>query len=172
MNDNQKRLTVLQNKIEHKKEEIQQEFYTANIAKAKERSYPDIKKLVDNLYRLNLVDAESYLGLVCFLMQVKHSRDGEIPDDDKLGIFFNGVARNGKSATAKAIMKVEKQYGPVLNVNSINTLQSQHEERLFKTHVVYFDEVKSADIQREDVLNLINGGDFEINPKNKYMYIQ
>ena len=166
-----KTIDRIADKIERKKDEIQQEFYTENIAKAKERSCPDINKLVDNLYRLNLADEESYLGLVCFLMQVKHSRDGKIPDDDKLGVFFNGVARNGKSATAKAIMRVEERYGPVLKVGSARVLQSTHEERLFKTHVVYFDEVKSADIQREDVLNLINGGDFELNPKNKRIYV-
>lgn len=165
-----KTIDRIADKIERKKEEILKEFYTENIAKAKERSCPDINKLVDNLYRLNLVDENSYLGLVCFLMQTKFTRDGEIADDDKLCLFFNGLAHNGKSTTAKTIMKVEKQYGPALN-GSVKMLQSTHEERLYKSHVVYFDEVKSGDLQREDLLNLVNGGDFEINPKNKRMYL-
>ena len=166
-----KTIDRIADKIERKKEEIQKEKYNQNITKAKENACPDINKLVDNLYRLNLVDEKSYLGLVCFLMQVKYLRDGELEQDDKLCAFFNGVAHNGKSATAKAIMKVEEQYGQVFKANSVKLLLAPHEELLYKTHVVYFDEAKSADIQRENVINLINGGDIELNPKNKRQYL-
>ena len=165
-----KTIDRIADKIERKKEEIQHEKYNQNIVKAKENTCPDINKLVDNLYRLNLVDEKSYLGLVCFLMQVKYLRDGELEQDDKLCVFFNGVAHNGKSATAKAIMKVEEQYGPVFKANSVKLLLAPHEELLYKTHVVYFDEAKASDIDRDKVINLINGGDIELNPKNKRQY--
>lgn len=166
-----KTIDRIADKIERKKDEIQKEKYNQNIAKVKERTCPDINKLVDNLYRLNLVDEKSYLGLVCFLMQVKYLRDGELEQDDKLCAFFNGVAHNGKSATAKAIMKVEEQYGPVFKANSVKLLLAPHEERIYKTHVVYFDEAKASDIDRDKVINLINGGDIELNPKNKRQYL-
>lgn len=166
-----KTIDRIADKVERKKAEIQREIYDQNIAKAKESACPDIHKLVDNLYRLNLVDKNSYLALVCFLMQLKYSRDNEIAEDDKSCVFFNGVAHNGKSATAKAIMEVESQYGPVFKAHSVNLLSSNHEEHIWKSHLNYFDEARPSDIDREQLLNLINGGDFEINPKNKRQYV-
>ena len=143
-----------------------------NIEKSKGVSVPNLDKLVENLYKLNIVDGSSYLALVCFLMQLRHSRDSEVPENDKTCVFFNGVARNGKSFTAKAIFDVESQYGEVYCVKSGRILESTHEERVWKSHLNYFDEVKPSDIDRELLLLIINGGEQQINPKNKRQYIQ
>ena len=156
-------------KAEIKQSEIKKETWQKNIEKANIDSSPNIETLVDNLYRLNIVDRNSYLGLVCFLMQLKYSRDKEIPNDDKTCVFFNGVARNGKSATADAIRDVEKQYGFVFDAKSGKILESTHEIQVWTSHLNVFDEVKPTDVDRELLLVIINGGDVEINPKNKNM---
>lgn len=157
-------------KTELIKVELQQENFRKNIQKAQIDAIPDLTKLVKNLYRLNIVDENSYLALVCFLMQLKYSRDHEIPTNDKTCVFFNGVARNGKSATAKAICDVESQYGTVFKAQSGKLLESTHEEQVWKSHLNYFDEVKPTDIDRELLLTIVNGGEVEINPKNKKPY--
>lgn len=157
-------------KIELTGEKIQQEAYRANIIKAKSSEKPDLDTLVDNLYRLNIVDQNGYLGLVCFLMQLKYTRDKEIPEDEKTCVFFNGVAHNGKSATARAICEVESQYGKVFKAHSGKLLESPHEEQVWKSHLNYFDEVKPSEVNRELLLSLINGGSIELNPKNKKQY--
>lgn len=149
-----------------------QEEYKINIKKAKAAENPDLNKLVDNLYRLNIVDQESYLAFVCFLMQLKYTRDNEFLENDKTCVFFNGVARNGKSATAKAICEIESQYGKVFKAQSGKILESTHEEQVWKSHLNYFDEVKPTDIDRELLLTIINGGEVELNPKNKKPYNQ
>lgn len=149
---------------------LRQSEIKANIAQSKVDSVPNIDVLVDNLYRLNIVDKNSYLALVCFLMQLKYSRDNEILEDEKTCVFFNGVARNGKSATAKAICDVESQYGTVFKAQSGKLLESGHEEQVWKSHLNYFDEVKPTDVDRELLFNIINGKDVELNPKNKKQY--
>lgn len=162
----------LADKIEYTKQIQEQAKIKANIKKAEETSLPNLEILVDNLYRLNIVDGDSYLALICFLMQLKYTRSRRLEDDDKTGVFFNGIARNGKSATAKAICEVEKQYGQVYKAKSGKVLEEPHEEKVWKSHLNYFDEVKPTDIDREALLTSINGGIREINPKNKpqYMY--
>lgn len=157
-------------KVDLRKITLKNAEVKANIVKSKVESVPNIDILVDNLYRLNIVDKNSYLALVCFLMQLKYSRDDEILENDKTCVFFNGVARNGKSATAKAICDVESQYGNVFKAQSGKILESTHEEQVWKSHLNYFDEVKPTDIDRELLLNIINGGDVELNPKNKKPY--
>ena len=157
-------------KAELYKTTIKQAQIKANIVQAKANSVPNIDNLVSNLLRLNIVDKNSYLALVCFLMQLKYSRDDEILENDKTCIFFNGVARNGKSATARAICNVESQYGTVFKAQSGKILESTHEEQVWKSHLNYFDEVKPTDIDREKLLTIVNGGDVEINPKNKKAY--
>ena len=157
-------------KAELYKTTIKQAQIKANIMQAKANSVPNIDNLVSNLLRLNIVDKNSYLALVCFLMQLKYSRDDEILENDKTCIFFNGVARNGKSATARAICNVESQYGTVFKAQSGKILESTHEEQVWKSHLNYFDEVKPTDIDREKLLTIVNGGDVEINPKNKKAY--
>lgn len=154
---------VLQNKLEEKQRKT-------NIQKAINDSKPDVNKLVENLYRLNIVDARSYEALVCFLMQLKYSRDHEFENDDKTCVFFNGVARNGKSATAKAICAVESQYGNVFKAQSGKLLESTHEEQVWKSHLNFFDEVKPSDLDRDLLLTIVNGGSTELNPKNKKQY--
>ena len=154
-------------KAELKKIELDKKQIQTNIQNAEQDSFPEINTLVTNLYRLNIVDKNSYLALVCFLMQLKYSRDNEIPTNDKTCVFFNGVARNGKSATAKAICDVEAQYGNVFKAQSGKILESTHEEQVWKSHLNYFDEVKPTDIDRELLLTIVNGGNVEINPKNK-----
>ena len=157
-------------KVDKYKTKIKQKTVATNIIKANSKSVPDIDNLVSNLLRLNIVDKNSYLALVCFLMQTKYSRDNEIIENDKTCVFFNGVARNGKSATARAICDVESQYGTVFKAQSGKILESTHEEQVWKSHLNYFDEVKPTDIDRELLLTIVNGGDVEINPKNN-MYI-
>lgn len=155
-------------KIELKKIELEKEKFEQNTAKANHESNPDIDTLTDNLYRLNIVDIHSYLALVCFLMQLKYSRNGKkVPENDKTCVFFNGVARNGKSATAKAIYDVESQYGIVFKAQSGKILEATHEEQVWQSHLNFFDEVKPTDIDRELLLTIVNGGYVEINPKNK-----
>ena len=154
---------VLQNKLE-------EEQRKTNIQKAINDSKPDVNKLVENLYRLNIVDARSYEAFVCFLMQLKYTRDHKIENDDKTCVFFNGVARNGKSATAKAICAVEAQYGNVFKAQSGKVLESTHEEQVWKSHLNFFDEVKPFDLDREALLTIVNGGSVELNPKNKKQY--
>ena len=157
-------------RVELKKSEIEKEKWQKNIEKSNNDSSPNIETLVDNLYRLNIVDKNSYLGFVCFLMQLKYSRDKEIPNDDKTCMFFNGIARNGKSATADAIRDVEKQYGLVFDAKSGKILESTHEIQVWTSHLNVFDEVKPTDVDRELLLVIINGGDVEVNPKNKNLF--
>ena len=154
-------------KAELKKIELDKKQIQTNIQNAEQDSFPEINTLVTNLYRLNIVDKNSYLALVCFLMQLKYSRDNEIPTNDKTCVFFNGVARNGKSATAKAICDVEAQYGNVFKAQSGKILDSTPVDQVWKSHLNYFDEVKPTDIDRELLLTIVNGGNVEINPKNK-----
>lgn len=160
----------LADKIEYTKQIQEQAKIKENIKKAEETSLPNLEILVDNLYRLNIVDGDSYLALICFLMQLKYTRSRRLEDDDKTGVFFNGIARNGKSATAKAICEVEKQYGQVYKAKSGKVLEEPHEEKVWKSHLNYFDEVKPTDIDRELLLTIINGGTIELNPKNKKQY--
>lgn len=162
-----KAIERIADKIERKRNELYQEQIQRNIEHAKVDSVPALDKLVDNLYRLNIVDENSYLALVCFLMQLKYSRDSEILENDKTCVFFNGVARNGKSATAKAICAVESQFGIVFKAQTGKLLEATHEEQVWKSHLNYFDEVKPTDIDRELLLTIVNGGNVEINPKNK-----
>lgn len=157
-------------KIAMAKIKVEKEQWRKNIQKAKIDDTPNLEKLVENLYRLNIVDSNSYLALACFLMQLKYTRDNDINGDDKSCVFFNGVARNGKSATAKAICDVENQFGMVFRAKSGKLLESTHEEQVWKSHLNYFDEVKPTDIDRELLLTIVNGGNVEINPKNKKQY--
>ena len=157
-------------KKEETQKKLEEEQRKKNIEKANIDSKPDINKLVDNLYKLNIVDGGSYEALICFLMQLKYTRNHEFENDDKTGVFFNGVARNGKSATAIAICAVETQYGNVFKAQSGKVLSSKHEEQVWKSHLNFFDEVKPSDLDRELLLTIINGGDVEIDPKNKKHY--
>lgn len=91
-------------------------------------------------------------------MQLKYTRNRRLEEDDKTGVFFNGVARNGKSATAKAICEIEKQYGKIFKAQSGKLLEASHGEEIWKSHLNFFDEVKPTDIDRELLLTIINGG--------------
>ena len=160
----------LADKIEYTKQMQEQAKIKENIKKAEEASIPNLEILVDNLHRLNIVDGDSYLALICFLMQLKYTRNRRLEEDDKTGVFFNGVARNGKSATAKAICEIEKQYGKIFKAQSGKLLEASHGEEIWKSHLNFFDEVKPTDINRELLLTIINGGTIELNPKNKKQY--
>lgn len=157
-------------KVELQKIKFKQKTWAKNIQRAELYSNPNLDILTENLYRLNIVDENSYLALVLFLMQLKHSRNNQVPENDKTCVFFNGVARNGKSATARAICDVEEQYGEVFKAQSGKILESTHEEQVWKSHLNYFDEVKPTDIDRELLLTIVNGGNVELNPKNKKAY--
>ena len=160
----------LADKIEYTKQMQEQARIKENIKRAEEASLPNLEMLVDNLYHLNIVDGDSYLALICFLMQLKYTRNRRLEEDDKTGVFFNGVARNGKSATAKAICEIEKQYGKIFKAQSGKLLEASHGEEIWKSHLNFFDEVKPTDINRELLLTIINGGTIELNPKNKKQY--
>ena len=162
----------LADKVLWEKEKYKKNIWNENIKKSKAVSIPNLDKLVENLYRLNIVDKNSYLALVCFLMQLKYTRDKEIIENDKTCVFFNGVARNGKSATAKAICDIEAQYGEVYSPGSGTILEAVHEEMVWKSHLNYFDEVKPSDLMREKLLSIVNGGEKPVNPKNKRQYVQ
>lgn len=157
-------------KVDLYKRKVNEEMWAKNIQNAGSAFCPNLDKLVDNLYKLNIVDGQSYLAFVCFLMQLVHSRMQEFQENDKTCVFFNGVPRNGKSATAKAICDIESQYGSVFKAQSGKILESTHEEQVWKSHLNYFDEVKPSDIDRELLLTIVNGGNVEINPKNKKPY--
>ena len=152
------------------KKSLEQETYKNNIKLAEDVSVPNLIDLVENLHKLNIVDAESYLAFICFLMQLKYSRNHVFQEDDKTCVFFNGVARNGKSATAKAILEVESKYGQIYRATTGKILESTHEEEVWKSHLNFFDEVKPSDVDRELLLTIINGGNVELNPKNKPQY--
>lgn len=158
-------------KIEYATEELNKRKFNTNIQNALNDSCPDLCKLVDNLYQLNIVDASSYLALICFLMQLKYLRNNKFINNDKTCVFFTGVARDGKTATAKAISDIESQYGIVFKPQSGDILESTHEERVWKSHLNVFDEVKPGDVKRELLLTCVNGGEVEINPKNKPQYV-
>lgn len=53
-------------KVDLRKITLKNAEVKANIVKSKVESVPNIDILVDNLYRLNIVDKNSYLALVCF----------------------------------------------------------------------------------------------------------
>ena len=166
----EKTICRINEKAQITKDKINQTKIKNNIKQAEIDSNPNLLTLVENLNRLNIVDKTSYLSLVCFLMQLKYTRNHEMAENDKTCVFFNGVARNGKSATAKAIVDIESDYGKVYRGTSGKILESTHEEEVWKSHLNYFDEVKPTDIDRELLLTIINGGDVEINPKNKKQY--
>ena len=166
----EKTICRINEKAQITKDKINQTKIKNNIKQAEIDSNPNLLTLVENLNRLNIVDKTSYLSLVCFLMQLKHTRNHEMAENDKTCVFFNGVARNGKSATAKAIVDIESDYGKVYRGTSGKILESTHEEEVWKSHLNYFDEVKPTDIDRELLLTIINGGDVELNPKNKKQY--
>lgn len=157
-------------KIALTKEKFEKERIRKNIENSNIDTKPDLEKLVDNLDRLNIVDKYGYLALVCFLMQLKYTRNNKFIENDKTCVFFNGVARNGKSATAKAICDVEDNYGVVFKAQTGKLLENNHEEQVWKSHLNYFDEVKPVDIDRELLLTIVNGGNVELNPKNKKHY--
>jgi len=152
------------------KKEMKEQECQEKAKAAKDLENPNLDALVDNLYRLNIVDRESYLSLICFLMQLRYTRLHKFTSNDKTGIFFNGVARNGKTATAKAICDVESEYGTVLQVNSAKAIEDPHEENIWTTHLNFFDEVKPTDIDRSTLFRLINGGEWDVNPKGKPHY--
>ena len=128
-------------KVELQKIKFKQKTWDKNIQRAELFSNPNLDILTENLYRLNIADENGYLALVLFLMQLKHSRNNRVPENDKTCVFFNGVARNGKSATARAICDVEEQYGEVFKAQSGKILESTHEEQVWKSHLNYFYEV-------------------------------
>ena len=159
-------------KIERAAEKHKRANWDSNIKNAESLHRPDLSKLVKNLYELNIMNGSDYLALVCFLMQVVYTRDKEMPNNDKTSVFFNGVARNGKSATAKAICNYEKQFGEIIPMSSGAEIESPHEEMLWKSHLADFDEVCPEDLKRTSLLSLINGGVRQVNPKGRAKYKQ
>lgn len=166
----EKTILRVNEKIQNTKKRLEESKFKNNIKTSEVNSVPNLIALIENLLKLNIVDGDSYLAFVCFLMQLKYTRNHELQENDKTCVFFNGVARNGKSSTAKAIVDMESNYGKVYRATTGKVLESTHEEEVWKSHLNYFDEVKPTDIDRELLLTIINGGDVELNPKNKKHY--
>ena len=152
----------------------EQEFI-ANIAADKSQSKPDLDKLVDALYQFNIVDGQSYLALVYFLMQLKYTRGGkEMPknrSDQRIALFLNGIQGSGKSSLVKALITVEENYGIINNVNSAGTFENRFEENLWKAHLNFCDEVVPSRIARELLIKAIDGGNYQLERKNQTPYI-
>jgi hypothetical protein len=149
----------------------QQALYADNTGKAIADSVPNLDKIVENLDRLNIVSASGYLAFVCFLMQLKYTRNNnKMFTNDKTCLIFEGRGRSGKSETAKAMCELERRYGLVVSVASAAELTETHTERVFKSHFAYCDEIHPAELKRTSVLQLVNGGEKELNPKGRDMY--
>ena len=148
----EKTILRVNEKIQNVKKVLEETKFKNNIEASEVNSVPNLLALVENLLKLNIVDGNSYLAFVCFLMQLKYTRNHELQENDKTCVFFNGVARNGKSSTAKAIVDMESNYGKVYRATTGKVLESTHEEEVWKSHLNYFDEVKPTDIDRELLL--------------------
>lgn len=69
----------VQNKIIALKQRQQDEIYKANIVADRAVSKPDLDALVNALYNFNIVDCQSFLAVVYFLMQLKATRRQKMP---------------------------------------------------------------------------------------------
>ena len=164
----------VQGKVEWFKQAWQQQFYNTNIAKDKPLSIPDLDKLVDALYQFNIMDGQSYLALVYFLMQLKYTRGGqEMPkhrSSQRISLFLNGIQGSGKSSMAHALINLEENYGAINYVNDAETFESRFEENLWKAHLNFCDEVVPSAIKRELLIRAIDGGLHLLDRKNKTPY--
>ncbi len=135
---------------------------------------PDLDKLVDALYQFNIMDGQSYLALVYFLMQLKYTRGGkemgENRTDQKIALFLNGIQRSGKSSLVKALIKLEKDYGTINFVNDADAFESRFEENLWKAHLNFCDEVVPSKIKLGVLVKAIDGGMRQLEHKNQTPY--
>ena len=113
-------IECVQEKIEYLKRSRAEKLFKANIESDKKSAKPDLEQLVEALYSFNIVDEQSYLAVVYFLMQLKATRNAEMPKNRKsqrIALFLSGVQGNGKTTFAETIMEIEKNYGITNYVN-------------------------------------------------------
>ena len=163
----------VQNKIAALKQIRQEKIYKANIEADKVASKPDLDKLVDALYNFNIVDKQSYLAVVYFLMQLKATRNQKMPKrrkSQRIALFLSGVQGNGKSTFAECFIEVEQKYGSINYVNGAESFDSRFEEPLWKAHVNFCDEVVPSKIPTPRLIRAVDGGLFQLERKNQTPY--
>ena len=166
-------LERVQEKIKALTEIRQKEKFNAAIEADKEQAKPNLDKLVDSLYKLNIADGRSYLALVYFLMQVKYTRNCEMPKERKsqrVVLFLNGIPQSGKSTFAEALMEIEKKYRLVNFVNDADSFTERFQEALWRAGLNFCDEVIPSKILRSKLIRAIDGGSTQLEQKNKSPY--
>ena len=162
---NEKAVARIAAKIEYEAEKRQKEQFEKKAKKAEREDVPDLDRLVDNLYFLNIQTGASYLGLVCFLMQMKYSRLHQFKTDKKSIVYFYGPQEDGKSATARAIFEYEGDFGIPYRICDTSVLTDRHETKLWTSHLIWGDEISASTFERNKLVNAINGGQHDIDPK-------
>lgn len=164
----------MQEKINYLKEICQQSDFKKKIAQDRPYSKPSLRKLVNALYHFNIVDGQSYLALVYFLMQLKYTRGGqEVPQyrtDQKIALFLNGVQRSGKSSMVRALLDLERDYGVINFVNDAGVFENRFEENLGKAHLNFCDEVVPSKITLGTFVKAVDGGVRQLEHKNQTPY--
>lgn len=163
----------VQNTIIALKQYHQDKICKANIEANKAISKPDLATLVDALYNFNIVDGQSYLAVVYFLMQLKATRYQKMPryrKSQRIALFLSGIQGNGKSTFAECILEIEKNYGVINCVNDAEAFESRFEENLWKAHFNFCDEVVPSSISRSRLIRAIDGGLFQLERKNQNPY--
>lgn len=163
----------VQNKIIALKQRRQDEIYKANIVADRAVSKPDLDALVNALYNFNIVDCQSFLAVVYFLMQLKATRCQKMPryrKSQRIALFLSGIQGNGKSTFAECILEIEQKYGSINYVNDAESFESRFEENLWKAHINFCDEVIPSGMQRSRLIRAIDGGLFQLERKNQHPY--
>ena len=166
-------IECVQEKIEYLKRSRAEKLFKANIESDKKSAKPDLEQLVEALYSFNIVDEQSYLAVVYFLMQLKATRNAEMPKNRKsqrIALFLSGVQGNGKTTFAETIMEIEKNYGITNYVNDAEAFNSRFEENLWKAHLNFCDEVIPSAITRSKLLRAVDGGQYQLERKNQTPY--
>ena len=163
----------VQNKIAALKQIRQEKIYKANIEADKIASKPDLDKLVDALYNFNIVDKQSYLAVVYFLMQLKATRNQKMPKrrkSQRIALFLSGVQGNGKSTFADCVLEIEQNFGSINSVNGAESFDSRFEENLWKAHLNICDEVVPSKIPTTRLIRAVDGAPFQLERKNQTPY--
>lgn len=166
-------IECVQEKIEYLKLSRAEKLFNANIESDKKSAKPDLDQLVEALYPFNIIDEQSYLAVVYFLMQLKATRNAEMPKNRKsqrIALFLSGVQGNGKTTFAETIMEIEKNYGITNYVNDAEAFNSRFEENLWKAHLNFCDEVIPSAITRSKLLRAVDGGQYQLERKNQMPY--
>lgn len=166
-------IECVQEKIAYLKQSRAEKLFNANIESDKKYAKPDLEQLVEALYPFNIVDEQGYLAVVYFLMQLKATRNAEMPKNRKsqrIALFLSGVQGNGKTTFAETIMEIEKNYGITNYVNDAEAFSSRFEENLWKAHLNFCDEVVPSAITRSNLIRAVDGGSYQLERKNQMPY--